>query len=100
MNQDVLLWVGGVAVTLVGTLSLILLTRVLRTTDDTNRKVTEQGVSFARLEISVGHLIADVRSLNDWRQDVTNRALEVAEQRARLLEAERRSGPTDRRGIP
>lgn len=98
MTQEVLLWIGGIAAAIIGTLGLVLLRRVLDALDRVDKKVTAQGESFARLETNVGHLTTDVRSLNTWRQDVSARALAAAEQRA--IEAERRLGPADRRNVP
>ncbi len=92
MTQETLLWLGGIGATLVGSLSLILLTRVLKQGDDTNKKVTDQGLAIARLE----GLPARVDSLDEWRNRMQQRALELAEERA--IEAERRLGPPDRRG--
>lgn len=95
MNQELALWIIGILLAVVG----FLLVRVLKQGDDTNKKVTAQGESFARLETTVGHLTTDVRGLKEWRQVLTDRALEAAEERARELEAERRHGPPDRRGL-
>lgn len=91
MNQTLALWIIGGLLAVVG----FLVVRILRVVDETNKLVAEQGLSSARLEVSVGHLTHDVRSLTQWRQEVTNRALEDAAERVRELE--RRIGPSDRR---
>lgn len=88
---ELALYVIGVLLAVVG----FLLVRVLRSVDDTNAKVTATAIAFAHLETNVSYLTTDVRSLKDWRQEMTVRALEVAEDRARELE--RRHGPADRR---
>ena len=72
MSQDVLLWVGGIAASVIGALCLILLTRVLRQGDDTNSKVTRQGESIARMEESQKEVVRRLGSLEEWR----NRELE------------------------
>lgn len=94
MNQTVALWALGILATIVGSLSLVLLNRVLQQGDDTNRKVTEQGVAFARLESTVSALHTRVNSLDDWRSRMQQRALDDAAERVKELE--RRQGPTDR----
>lgn len=91
MNQELALWIIGILLAVVG----FLLVRVLKQGDDTNKKVTDQGIAIARLE----GLHARVDSLDDWRSRVLERAADAAEERARELEAERRHGPPDRRGL-
>lgn len=73
-----MLWALGVLCSLVGALMLIILTRVLKQGDDTNAKVTNQGVTLARMEASYASLDLRVTSLHDWRNELQKRELERA----------------------
>ncbi len=90
MTQEIALWIGGIVAAVIGTLSLVLLRRVLDGLDRVDRKVTEQGISVARIESTVTSLHSRVDALDSWRSRVQERALEAAEERA--SNAERRLG--------
>lgn len=99
MNQDVALWALGILCALVGTLGTIVLTRVQRQGDDTNRKVTAQGESMARMETLAASLDRHVQSLLQWRNDVQQR--EITSKEAEILELRRERDADDRRnGLP
>lgn len=99
MPQEVILWIAGLAAAVIGTLALVLLRRVLDGLDRVDTKLTEQGLSVARIENTVTSLHGRVDSLEGWRSRLQERAVEAAEERYRALEDERRHGPPDRRGI-
>ena len=69
------LWVIGMLCSFIGALLLILLSRVLKQGDDTNGKVTNQGVTLSRMEISVADLYTRVNVLHDWRTAVNSENL-------------------------
>ncbi len=67
--QDLYLWALGILTTIVGTLMLIILSRVLKQGDDTNQKVTTQGSTLARMEQSVSTLDGRVSDLHQWKNE-------------------------------
>jgi hypothetical protein len=93
MSQDVLLWVGGIAASIVGTLGLILLTRLLRQGDDTNSKVTALTEANAVLAESHRGVVQRVGSLEEWRLTETERQLADARARAEYAEKMLRERP-------
>lgn len=99
MNQELALWALGILCALVGTLMLIVLTRVLKQGDDTNDKVTKQGETLTRVDTSVQSLSVRVSSLDEWRSQLLQR--EINEQAAEILELRRERGDGERRhGAP
>lgn len=78
MNQDIALWGLGVLATIVGTLMLIILNRVLNQGDDTNKKVTEQGVTLAKMDGAITAHETRLNALHEWRNELQRRELEKA----------------------
>ncbi len=92
-DLSIWLWALGVLCTLVGALMLIILGRVLKQGDDTNAKVTAQGVTLARVETAIASHETRLNSLHDWRNKLQERELadaaaEVSELRARQREVD------------
>lgn len=88
--QDVALWAMGILCALIGALLLIILTRVLKQGDDTNTKVTAQGVTMARVEAAIANHEGRIESLHLWRNKLQEREFERAEAEVERLQEERR----------
>lgn len=87
MSQEIWLAALGILCSVIGGLMLLLMGRVLKQGDDTNKKVTDQGVTLAEVKTSVTSHEARLNSLHEWRNELQRRELDKA---TRELEDERR----------
>lgn len=103
MNQEIALWALGGLAAVVGSLSLVILNGVRKTSDDTNRQVNALTVDNASMKASHIGLTSRVDALDRWRVEEQQRQLHAAEKRIAELEREReddrRDGPSDRRTV-
>lgn len=104
MEKDVALWAIGLLCSFIGALLLILLNRILRQGDDTNKKVGEVAADVGKQSVSVAEirttlhgengLVARVNRMHDERNReqarlLQNSVMENAELRTQLEELRR-----------
>lgn len=75
MNIEIVLWVGGALLSVIGVLALIVLKDVKQQGADTNKKVTHQGELMARMDENHKEHGRRIGALETWRSSELERQI-------------------------